>query len=170
MPQDQSKHRAVVPGVAILGAAGAAKEQTRSVGGSVVPGKAILGDEGAREEKRRRDEALRLEHKTSDPNAKTGAVTVERVTPGSGKQDFVDRKPAPEKPPASMTTKQVRELLKTDPDAWDQVLDLEALRPEFRADVARTVLKHAPEALDNPVPDEVIAKLTEITTAASAAK
>lgn len=174
--QDHSKTRAVVPGKAILGEKAAAEAAARTLGGSVVPGRAILGD-AAEQEQAKLDKARKVAAEQKDPKAKAGAAPKTNakdkpekpLTPAQQKaKDKADAKTKKMQGIApSYTEDEVKSMLEADPNDWERVLELENQRPEFRLVVANMVLEAAANAKDNVVPDEVIAAMQLIVTAAA---
>lgn len=157
MTQDQSMTRAVVPGIAILGAAAAQRENDGHVGGTVVPGIAVLGS-SAPAEIEKLAEARRRDAMRTDANAAVGKVAEPEEELVDDAKLEVEKLP-PLKPRPAMTEKQIGKMLEKDPDAWEVVLELELQRPDFRVSVAKAILAAAPDAVENEVPQDVLDRL-----------
>lgn len=164
MPSQNSKTRAVIPGKAILGVAGAAKAEAANLGGAVVPGRAILGDKAAQENARAIE--ARAAKKAADPKAAAGPAVVE--PPALAIDSALPPRLSPTAPvapstPAGLSEKEAEELLVLDPNAWSEIMDLEAERPDgMRPAVARVILAVADRATDNPVPADVLERMTAL--------
>lgn len=160
MSHDNAKQRAVVPGKAILGVAGAAKANAASIGGAVVPGKAILGKEiAAKEAAALRDAQLKRDEK--DEKAQTGPKEPKANKPEAAAKTPKDPKPAEKtkapKPKAGMSEADVVAMVDADPNTWEKVLDLELARAEgLRTVVAAALLNAAPVASKPAMPAAVV--------------
>src|SRR5579864_9495014 len=102
MPQQRSRTRAVIPGKMILGAAGAAAAERKTVGGAVVPGRKILGDAAAQEQaiadeaKKKRQAAGPAQAKGPKPKPEAKPTKSDAVPPlKSPQQEARDQKRPP---------------------------------------------------------------------------
>ncbi len=158
MPQQRSRTRAVIPGAAILGKAGAAKAEASTVGGAVVPGRAILGDLAESELKKVRE--ARALQETADAKQATGPAPTRKKADDSGLPPKLNPRAASkaEKAPApkpSLSEGEVVAMLQADPESWEHVLDVESERPDgIRPAVAAALLKV--ESLHVEAPEEAI--------------
>lgn len=165
MPQQRSRTRAVIPGRAILGKAGAEAAARKTMGGAVVPGRAILGDQTAQEEAKLREWQ---KTQTADPKQATGA----KPKPEGKKDDGLPPLVAPARQSkkndkaavkSSLTEEQAVTMLDGDPDAWEHVLDLEMVRPDGpRPAIAAAILAIAPKVTGIPIPADAIEALKVI--------
>lgn len=160
MPSQNSKSRAVIPGKAILGVAGAARAEAANLGGAVVPGRAILGDLAAQENARALE--ARAARKAADPKAEAGPVVVAQPPLAIDAALPPRRSPpvAVNEKPVGLSEAEAEELLRVDPNAWLEVMDMEAERPDgIRPAVARAILAVAEQATENPVSADAIERL-----------
>lgn len=163
MPQQRSRTRAVIPGRAILGKAGAEAAARKTMGGAVVPGRAILGDQTAQEEAHLREAQFQAK---ADPKQATGA----KPKPEGKKDDGLPPLVAPSRKTkdkaavkASLTEEQAVTMLDSDPDAWEKVLDFEMERPDGpRPAIAAAILAIAPKVTGIPIPADAIEALKVI--------
>ena len=166
MPQQRSRTRAVIPGKAILGAAGAAEAARKTLGGAVVPGRAILGDLAAQEQARaaeaRKSAAVADPGQAKGPKPKPTTKPAAAVPPLQSPQQAARaaRKPAP-KP--GLSEGEAVAMLEADPESWEHILDLEAERADgMRPAIAAAVLRIAPALVENPVPADALVALAKI--------
>ena len=163
MPQQRSRTRAVIPGKAILGVAGAALADRKTLGGSVVPGPMITGD-ASRREVAAAAKLRGMEHKL-DPKQATGPKPKPEVVNDALPPLIAasKRKPEADAPPPSFSEAEAVEQVETDPESWEHVLDLEMVRPDgMRPAVAAAILAVAPTCVENPVPEAAIEALKRI--------
>lgn len=162
MPQQRSRTRAVIPGVAILGKQGAAKAALATMGGAVVPGRAVLGN--LAEQENARAKAAREGVKAIDPKqAKGPKLTVKKpdtsLPPLVAPRAAAAAAKAPEAT-GGFSEKEAIELLQADPESWEQVLDIETERPDgLRPAVAAAILALGDRVVENPIPEEALAAL-----------
>lgn len=167
MAQDgnSAKHRAVVPGKAILGVAGAARANKATLGGAVVPGKAILGDEGAQQEAaialaaRKKVEALDAKN-TPGPKVKPDLKAKAEVASPRDPKAKPEKKKGPE---PGMSEAEAVAKVDADPNTWPAVLELEVARKGgVRQAVAVALVAAGAVAADPAMPEDVLAKLKEV--------
>jgi hypothetical protein len=171
MPMQRSRTRAVIPGKAILGVAGADKAQKATMGGAVVPGKRILGDRAAREQENAR--LARLGEAAADPKAATGPAS-KTAAPSSldesmppGRQPKKSAK-LPSKNPPSLSEGEAVAELEADPNSWERILDLEAERADgMRPAIAAAIVRVADRATTHPVDPDALTALHAIAAQAA---
>lgn len=159
MAGSTARTSAVIPGRAILGEAGAKKEQRAQLSGSVVPGPAILGEDAAATEEARLEMARAADAIEADNKAKKGPS---KLIPKGG---------AAPKVAAAMSEKEAADVLKADPNEWTRVLELETKRPDgVRLQVAKALLAAGPKAKRTPMPKKFVTRLEKLVASAEPAK
>lgn len=161
MPQQRSRTRAVIPGKAILGQAGAEAAARKTLGGAVVPGRAVLGNQAEQELAQLRE--AQTERQLADPKQATGPKPVPPPKKDDGLPPLVaanKRKNDKRAVVASLTEEQAVTMLDADPESWEHVLDLESERPDgMRPAIAAAILAIAPKVVAHPLSADAIAAL-----------
>lgn len=136
-----SRTRAVVPGKAILGVAGARRAEHGQLSGSVVPGRAILGDLAV-DESAKLAAARAVAETVADTKAQKGPVKkpVVATTPAPGNPAPVKKREP--KVAAGFSEEEAVTTLAANPNAWERILGQEVKRPDgVRMAIAKAVLE-----------------------------